>query len=215
MTDVKFTSDMVKDNTYRNIAFTNCDFGDVRFNSTRLLGCSFVNCSFYDSDMDYMVEINKCKFIKCNLDCVGLLVSSVMRHCTIDGCSMLSFQTHNTAMTHCKFINCNIDNSRFIDTDMSNTTFTGCTMNECDGFGGCDIGGTGLMVINPIGSRKSPLVYNHHDKKFFTGCFQGTEEEFIVEMAVSDDIVKQSYMAAFEFLNKLINLYSDDKIDNN
>ena len=69
-------------------------------------------------------------------------------------------------------------------------------------------GKTDIIVISPIGSRNSALTGYIKEGKLVisTGCFLGTEDEFIEKLKIThgDNEHSVKYKSAIEFMNKIL-----------
>jgi len=136
------TGKAMKNLTYENCTFINCDLSEVSFSFSKFIDCTFTGCNLAMAKLAgsqlKSTLFTGCKVLGVNFaDCSDSLFSVSFDNCTIDfaafaGKKMLKTSFKNSSLKNIDFSDCDLSGSLFLNFDLDNAVFNKTILKEVD-----------------------------------------------------------------------------------
>ena len=141
---VSFIDKKVNNREFEDCVFKNCDFSNSDFSNNTFMDCEFIDCNLSMTQLTgtslKTVDFKNCKLLGIHFHtCADFLFSVNFQDCVLDyssfankkmpktkftNCSIKEVSLIGTNLTNSVFENCNLDNAIFNDTQLAGTNFT-------------------------------------------------------------------------------------------
>jgi fluoroquinolone resistance protein len=138
----KHGPDLTEDGEFNGCVFKDCDFSGVSFLKTELTECTFVSCNLSNARFENAI-LNQVKFTQCKLlgvdfgKCSGFSFQVTFENCLLNYSLFLKNDLRKSVFKKCEFkeagvIESNLAGVKFIECDLSNTTFENNNLEKAD-----------------------------------------------------------------------------------
>jgi fluoroquinolone resistance protein len=136
------TGKPMKNLTYENCIFVNCDLSVVSFSFSKFIDCTFTGCNLSMAKLAgsqlKSTLFTGCKVLGVNFaDCSDSLFSVSFDSCILDFASfackkMVKTSFRNSSLKNADFSECDLSGSLFINCDLDNAVFNRTILKEAD-----------------------------------------------------------------------------------